>query len=98
MFSTVLIANRGEIALRAIRTFRRLGIKSIAVYADTDRNVPQTAICGSTNSSQPARSPARKPSFRGTDFSRRVRNSQKRVRRRGSYLWGRLLRRFATSA
>jgi urea carboxylase len=38
MFSTVLIANRGEIALRAIRTFRRLGIKSIAVYADTDRN------------------------------------------------------------
>jgi urea carboxylase len=38
MFSTVLIANRGEIALRAIRTLRRLGIKSVAVYADTDRN------------------------------------------------------------
>jgi urea carboxylase len=38
MFSSVLIANRGEIALRAIRTLRRLGIRSIAVYADSDRN------------------------------------------------------------
>jgi urea carboxylase len=38
MFSSVLIANRGEIALRAIRTLRRLGIQSVAVYADSDRN------------------------------------------------------------
>jgi urea carboxylase len=38
MFTSVLIANRGEIALRAIRTLRRLGIRSIAVYADSDRN------------------------------------------------------------
>jgi urea carboxylase len=38
MFSSVLIANRGEIALRAIRTLRRLGIRSVAVYADSDRN------------------------------------------------------------
>src|SRR5580698_9652437 len=38
MFSTVLIANRGEIALRAIRTLKRLGIRSIAVYAEPDRN------------------------------------------------------------
>jgi urea carboxylase len=40
MFSSVLIANRGEIALRAIRTLRRLGIRSIAVHADPDRNSP----------------------------------------------------------
>ncbi|MCO8163687.1 urea carboxylase [Pseudomonas sp. 21LCFQ010] len=38
MFNTVLIANRGEIAVRAIRTLKRLGIKSVAVYADADRN------------------------------------------------------------
>jgi urea carboxylase len=38
MFSSVLIANRGEIALRAIRTLRRLGIRSVAVYADSDLN------------------------------------------------------------
>ena len=37
MFSTILVANRGEIALRAMRTFRRMGIRSIAVYADADR-------------------------------------------------------------
>ncbi|MCK0714505.1 urea carboxylase [Chromohalobacter sarecensis] len=38
LFKTVLIANRGEIACRAIRSLRRLGIQSVAVYSDGDRN------------------------------------------------------------
>ena len=40
MFSRILIANRGEIALRIIRACRELGIESVCVYSEADRGAP----------------------------------------------------------
>ncbi|MFT7027069.1 MAG: propionyl-CoA carboxylase alpha chain, partial [Paracoccaceae bacterium] len=38
MFKKILIANRGEIACRVIKTAKKMGIKTVAVYSDADRD------------------------------------------------------------
>src|SRR6478736_1118535 len=44
MFKKILIANRGEIACRVIRTAKRLGIKTVAVYSDADARAPHVKM------------------------------------------------------
>ena len=44
MFTKILIANRGEIACRIVRTARRMGIATVAVYSDADRDAMHVAI------------------------------------------------------
>jgi biotin carboxylase len=44
MFKKILIANRGEIACRVIKTARKLGIATVAVYSDADRGALHVAM------------------------------------------------------
>ena len=56
MFSKILIANRGEIALRVIRAARELGLKTVAVYSESDRNSLHTILADDKVCIGPARS------------------------------------------
>ena len=48
MFNRILIANRGEIALRVIRACRELGIETVAVYSEADRDAPYLNLADET--------------------------------------------------
>ena len=43
-FQKLLIANRGEIACRIMRTAKRMGLRTVAVYSDADRNAMHVAL------------------------------------------------------
>ena len=50
MIRKIVIANRGEIAVRIIKTAKNMGIKTVAVYSEADRNAPHViqadeAVC-----------------------------------------------------
>ena len=75
-FDTVLIANRGEIACRVIRTLRALGIRTVAVYSDADAGAPHVARWP-TRPCASARPPPRE-SYLAIDRDRRRRAGDRR--------------------
>ena len=44
MFDKILVANRGEIACRVMKTAKRMGVKTVAVYSDADRHAQHVAM------------------------------------------------------
>ena len=84
MFKKILIANRGEIACRVIATAKKMGIATVAVYSDADKDArfvqmadeavrlgrrPRASrTCWATRSSKPPRPPARRPFTPATVF------------------------------
>ena len=63
MIKTLLIANRGEIACRIIRTARRLGVRTVAVFSDADANAPHVRLADDAVHIGPP--PARESYLRG---------------------------------
>ena len=58
MFKKILIANRGEIACRVIRTARKMGIATVAVYSDADARAPHVKMADESVRLGPPAAPA----------------------------------------
>ena len=58
MFDKILVANRGEIACRVIRTAQRMGIRTVAVFSDADEGARHVAMADEAYRIGPA--PARR--------------------------------------
>lgn len=76
MFNKILIANRGEIALRIIRACRELGIRTVAVYSQADADslpvrMADEAVCIGPAASEPELSADRPDSVGRRDLRRR---------------------------
>jgi propionyl-CoA carboxylase alpha chain len=54
MFKRILIANRGEIACRIIKTARRMGVETVAVYSDADKDALHVEMADSAVAIGPA--------------------------------------------
>jgi acetyl/propionyl-CoA carboxylase alpha subunit len=77
MIDTLLIANRGEIACRIIRTARRLGVRTVAVYSEADAGAMHMAMADEAVLIGPRRS------IPATASCRRIQISSRRSPRPG---------------
>ena len=67
MFSKILIANRGEIAVRIIRACKEMGISTVAVYSEADRHALHVSLADESICIGPGRS---EPFLQGSAYLR----------------------------
>ena len=75
-FRNLLIANRGEIACRVIRTAKAMGLRTVAVYSEADRDAMHVALADAAV----LLGPARKACIPAMDFCRKMPNLRRLAR------------------